>query len=334
MSHKDRPQKHVVIVGGGFAGLGCARKLADHDHVRLTLIDRNNYHQFQPLLYQVATSALSVQDVAFPLHQLFRKDHAVDVKMAEVASIDPASRSVTTSTGETYQGDYLVLAAGSQPNFFNTPGAEHAFPLYSVNDAERLRARIVSAFEDADRDPSLIDEGALNFVVVGGGATGTEIAGAIADMIHGPVAASYPDLAASAAHVYIFDHGHVLLAPFSDKGHEYAATVLQNQGVRLRLGTSIKEVGPGHVVGSDGNTILTRCVIWAGGITAAPLAAVSGLPQGRGGRITVQPDLTVEGTNGVYVLGDFANIPSPDGKTFPSSARSHCRAATGPQAPS
>ena len=270
MSHKNGPPKRVVVVGGGFGGLGCARSLADHEDVHVTLIDRNNYHQFQPLLYQVATSVLPTEDVAFPLREVFKKEHDVEIKLGEVTAVDPRTKTVSTATGETYQGDFLVLAAGSQPNFFKTPGAEHAFPLYSVEDAERLRTRIISAFEEADRDDSLIEDGVLNFVIVGGGATGTEIAGAIADMIHGSVAASYPDLALSASRVFIYDHGDFLLAPFSEGGHEYAAKILQKNGVRLRLGHSIKEVGAGHVVDSEGTTIRTRCVIWAGGIKAAP----------------------------------------------------------------
>src|SRR6476619_6160167 len=131
--------KHVVIVGGGFAGIACARELARHDDVRITLLDRNNYHQFQPMLYQVATSQLAPGDVAYSLRKVFMRATNVDVKLGEAVSIDPAARSVTTKTGEVYQGDYLVIAAGSQPNFFSTPGAkEHTFPLYSLDDAERL----------------------------------------------------------------------------------------------------------------------------------------------------------------------------------------------------
>ena len=309
--------RRVVIVGGGFAGMSVARELAKHDDVNVVLIDKNPYHQFQPLLYQVATSQLSPPDIAFSFKQLFRKHPNVEVKLAEVTEVDPIAKSVTTNTGETIRGDYLVLAAGSQPNFFRVPGDEHTFPLYSLDDAQRLRKRILEVFEAADRDPKLIDEGALNFVVVGGGATGTEVAGALSDLIHGAMANEYPHLSASAVRVYIFDHGNTLLAPFSDSAHTYAARVLQQDGVRLQLGSGIKEVGPGHVTTSDGSTILTRTVVWGGGIMAAPLAAKSGLPQGRGGRINVQPDLTVEGFPGVYVLGDFANIPSPDGRTFP-----------------
>ena len=224
-------QLHVVIVGGGFAGVGCARRLADHDDVRVTLIDRNNYHQFQPLLYQVATSQLASSDIAYSLRKLFHDRINVDVKLGEVASLDPATHSVTTTDGEVFSGDALVLAAGSQPNFFRTPGADdHAFPLYSLDDAQRLRSRILGVFEDADRDPALIDQGALNFVIVGGGPTGVEVAGALADLIHDTMSAEYHHLAVSAAQVHVVDLGHTLLGAFSDKAHDYVAKVLGKQG--------------------------------------------------------------------------------------------------------
>ena len=178
-------ETHVVIVGGGFAGLGCARALAGKHGVRVTLLDRHNYHQFQPLLYQVATAQLSATDIAYSLRKGFVKDDNVDVKMADVTVVNTATRTVVTADGETYQGDVLVLAGGAQANFFNTPGAqEHAFPLYSLTDAEQLRTRILTLFEDADRDPGRLEQGALNFVIVGAGATGVETAGALADMVH------------------------------------------------------------------------------------------------------------------------------------------------------
>src|SRR3954471_721943 len=185
MSH-DAPAEplHVVVVGGGFAGVGAVRRLAERDDVRVTLIDRNNYHQFQPLLYQVATSQLAASDVAYSLRKLFADDENVDVKMVEVTGVDPGARTVVLDDGGSITGDALILAAGSQPNFFHTPGAEeHAFPLYALDDATRLRSRILGIFEDADRDPSLLEEGALNFVVVGGGPPGVETAGALADLI-------------------------------------------------------------------------------------------------------------------------------------------------------
>jgi NADH dehydrogenase len=317
MSDKDA-DTHVVIVGGGFAGLGCARALAKHKHVRVTLIDRNNYHQFQPLLYQVATSQLARADVAYSLRALFREHPNVDVKLAEVTSVDPDPKTVTTADGQTYSGDVLVLAAGSRPNFFGTPGAEeHALPLYSLEDAERLRTRILEVFEAADNDRSLVEGGALNFVVVGAGATGTEIAGALAEMINDTMRVEYHDLATTAARVVMVDHGPAVLGPFSEGAHEYAAKVLERDGVELKLETGVKEVGPGHVVLSDGTRIPTRCVIWGGGIAAPHLAAGCGLGVGDRGRLDVRPDLTAEGFSDVYVLGDLANIPGPDGRSLP-----------------
>ncbi len=306
----------VVVVGGGFAGVACARKLASHKGVEVTLIDQHDYHQFQPLLYQVATCQLAPIDIAYPLHEVAAHAGLVFVQ-GEVVGVDPASRSVTTSSGDTYQGDYLVVAGGSQAFFFKTPGArEHAFPLYSLDDAKRLRSQVLTAFEEAERDPSLIEHGALEFVVVGGGPTGVEVAGAIAEMIATTLSAEYPDIVHE-AHVRLVNHGHELLAAFSPKAHDYAAKVLTRDGVNLMLGLGVTEVGPGHVVLSDGSSVKTRCVVWGGGLKAAPIAAAAGLPQGRGGRIDVQPDLSLEGFPGVYVVGDIANIPSPDGTTFP-----------------
>ena len=312
------PMKHVVIVGGGFAGVGCANELARSGKVSVTLVDRHNYHQFQPLFYQLATSALAPGDVGFSLRKIFRKSSDIDIKLGEVIAVDPRGRSVNTKEGLTYQGDFLVLAAGSQANFFNTTGAEaNTFPLYSLTDAERLRSRILALFEDADREPRLIEQGALNFVIVGGGATGCEIAGGLADMIHSTIAAEYEDLAINSARLYLVERGPVLLAPFSVRAHEFASKVLHRDGVILKLNTAVNEVHPGHVVLSDGSTIKTRCVIWGAGLKAAAFAGGSGLPKGRGGRINVQPDLTVEGFPRVYALGDFANIAAGNGDFLP-----------------
>jgi NADH:ubiquinone reductase (H+-translocating) len=310
-------RRHVVIVGGGFAGLGCAQELADHDGVRVTLIDRNNYHQFQPLLYQVATSLLSPSDIAHSLREVFADQDNVDVKLAEVSSIDTRAKTVRSSDGEEWAGDALVLTAGSQPNFFGTPGApEHSFPLYSLDNATNLRSRILGLFEQVDRDPKLIERGGLNFVIVGGGPTGVEVAGAIADMINETVPAEYRNLDFGKAHIYLLDYGDALLKPFSDKAHAYVAKVLTDRNVELRLGTGVKEVGTGHVKLSDGSVVPTRCVIWGGGIEAAAVAADCGLAQGRGGRVDVQPDLTLAGSDGVYAVGDVANIPGADGKAL------------------
>jgi NADH dehydrogenase len=306
----------VVVVGGGFAGVACARKLAESDDLHVTLIDKNDYHQFQPLLYQVATSMLAAHDIAYPLRRIAAGFEDFEAKRGEVVAVDPVARTVTTATGETYAGDYIVLAAGSQPNFFGTPGAEHAFPLYSLDDADRLKTRIIQAFEEADRDSHLADEGAIDFVVVGGGPTGVEVAGALSEMINTTMVHEFPSLAPRAK-VHLVDHGNELLKMFADKGHAYAARVLEKDGVELRMGTGVKAIGPGHVTLSDGTTIKTRCVIWGGGLMAAPIAAAVGLPQGRGGRIDVNPDFTITGFPGVLAIGDIANIPAKDGKSHP-----------------
>jgi NADH dehydrogenase len=310
--------KDVVVVGAGFAGLGCARELSKHGNdVHVTLIDKHDYHQFLPLLYQVATYQLAPADVGPELRQLFHRHPNIDVELGEVTSVDPASRTATLSDGRTFAGDFLVVAAGSQANFFGTPGAEHTFPLYSLDDARRLRTRILELFEDSEKDPSLLDRGALNFVIVGAGATGTEVAGAIADLMHDVMPSRYHDLALDHARIIIVDLGDAVLGPFSPKAHDYAARVLNERGVELRLGTSVKEIAADHVVLSDGDTIPTHCVVWGGGIQAAPLAAKVGVAAGRGGRIDVEPDLTVADHPGVYVVGDIANIPDPDGNAYP-----------------
>ncbi len=317
MTPADAPH-HVVIVGGGFAGLGCAQRLAEHDDVRITLLDRNNYHQFQPMLYQVATSQVASSEIADSLRAVFADQGNVDVKLVDIAAIDPATRTVTSVDGEKWTGDVLVLAAGAQPNFFGTPGAaEFSFPLYSLDDATRLRSRILGLFEQADRDPSLIGRGALTFVVVGGGPTGVEMAGALADMINVTVPAEYRSLDAGQAHVHVLDFGDALLKPFSDEAHVYVDKVLRDKGVQIHLGTGVKEVASGHALLSDGTVVATRCVVWGGGIKAAGLAADCGLAEGRGGRVDVAPDLTVTGGPGVYAVGDVANIPGADGEPLP-----------------
>ncbi len=315
---KDNGKHRVTVVGGGFAGLGCAQRLAEHDDVEITLIDRNNYHQFQPLLYQVATSQLAGSDIAQSLRQVFTDQENVDIKLDEVTGIDTGTRTVTTKDGETVTGDVLVLAAGSQPNFFHTPGAaDNAFPLYSLDDATRLRSRILGLFEAVDRDPSLVQRGALNIVVVGGGPTGVEVAGALGDMVKDTVPNEYRNLDAGQAHVRLVDLGDALLKPFSDSAHGYVSKVLTEKGVEIRLHTGVKEVGTGHALFSDGSVLPTRCVVWGGGIMAAPVAADGGLAQGRGGRVDVNADLRLAGSPGVYVIGDIANIPGPGGTSLP-----------------
>ena len=313
--------KRVVIVGGGFAGLSCARKLASHPDIRITLIDKNNFQQFQPLLYQVATAVLAPSNAAFSLRNVLRRHSNVDVKLGEVVSVDLKTRTAETAEGQKYQGDYLVLAAGSQANFFGTPGADkHAYPLYSLHDAELLRSRILAVLESADRDPSLIAKGALNFVIVGAGPTGAEIAGTLGDMTQRMLKDFYKDLDLSKAQIFLVDDGHSVLSAFSQKSQEYASSMLKQRGVQVRLGIAAKEVAPDHVLLSDGTKILTRTVIWAGGLKASLLSNNLGVAPGHSGRIDVQPDFSVQDFPGVYALGDFANIAGADGKPLPQLA--------------
>jgi len=318
--------KHVVIVGGGFAGLHCARKLAANSKVRVTLLDKDNYQQFQPLLYQVATALLAPSNIAFNLRAALLGSPNVDVKLTEVVSVDLDSRTVQTAQGEHHQGDFLVLAAGSQANFFGTPGAEqNSYPLYSLRDAERLRSRILAMLESTDRDPTLIEKGALNFVIVGAGPTGTEMAGAFADFVQSwkkkkVSAKEYKDPSFQRVQIFLIDAGHAVLSAFSPSAQAYAAKKLADRGVQIRLGTQVKEVESGHVTLSDGTRIPTHTVIWGGGLKAASLSSSLGIKTGHGGRIDVQADLTVPGLTGVYALGDFANIADGDGRPLPQLA--------------
>jgi len=307
----------VVVVGGGFAGIACAKHLAKHD-VPVTLIDRHDYNQFQPLLYQVATAQVETSDVARPLRAMFSKRHPVKVTMADITDIDPDGKSVTSADGVKFSGDYLVLAMGTEPNFFGTPGADtFAFPLYSVDDAERLRSRLLKILEDVNRDPRLIEQGALNFVIVGAGATGVETAGALADAINRLIPARMAGEQIEHAQVFVVDPAPNVLAPFSDRVHEYAKGVLEQRGVQLELGIKVTEVRHDRVCLSDGREIKTRSVVWAGGIKVGGVAARGNLPRAASGRVEVGPDLTVSGLSGVYALGDVANTLAPDGTPFP-----------------
>ena len=321
LEEEKQALKHVVIVGGGFAGLNCAKKLAKHPDLRVTLLDKNNYQQFQPLLYQVASADLSPSNIGFNLRRVLRGHPNVDVKLTEIVSVDLSQRVATGAGGQTYQGDFLVLAAGAQANFFGTPGADrHSYPLYSLRDAEALRSRIIAVLESADRDPSLIDKGALNFVIVGAGATGTEMAGAFGDAFHRLLKRAYSDVNVGRGQVLLVDGGRTVLHGFSPESQSYAARMLEERGVQVRLETKVKEVGAGHVVLSDGSRIQSHVVIWAGGLKASSLADQLGIHTGRGGRIDVQPDLTVAGYPNVYALGDFANIAGHDGQPLPQLA--------------
>ncbi|MCB0919965.1 MAG: NAD(P)/FAD-dependent oxidoreductase [Actinobacteria bacterium] len=315
----QRPR--VVIVGAGFGGLAAARKL-EKQPVEVTLIDRNNYHTFQPLLYQVATAGLNPADVGYPIRGVFRKRRSVKVKMGEVTGVDYAGQRVHLKGEDPIGYDYLILAAGSTTNYFGTPGAqEHAHPLYTLTDAIELRSHILSMFEAADSIDGLIAEGVLNFVVVGGGATGVEVSGAVSELINKVLEDDFHDLDVSRAQVILAEMGDTLLAPFDEKLRNYAKKTLEKKGVKVRLGEAVKEIHDDHVVLGSGEKLMTSTVVWAAGVKAGALGGALDLPTGRGGRIDVDPDFRVTGHENVFAIGDFANAPDGRGGTMPQLAQ-------------
>ena len=304
----------VVVVGGGMAGVACARELGRND-VRVVLVDRNDYLQFQPLLYQVASSQLPAEDVARPLRVVLEDLPSVTVKQMDVATIDLATRTVTGQDGTGVAGDYLVLAAGAQPNFFGVPGArEHSFPLYSVVDAERLRRHLQQQLREHSSTEGATGAEPLTVIVVGGGPTGVETAGALGELFG--ALQSQGRLAGSAS-VRLVDHGKALLAPFSEKSHQYALEKLTDHGVAVTFGVAVSRVDADSAQLSDGTQVPTRTVIWGGGESASAVAGTCGAPPGRGGRIDVAADLSVPGFPGVYAIGDVANIPGPGDRALP-----------------
>src|SRR2546427_7805542 len=307
---------HVVIVGAGFAGLGVAEELA-HVPADVTLIDSHNYHTFQPLLYQVATSLLNAEDVGAPIRSMFRHQDNVTFRMATVTRVDAAGQKIQLEDGKQIPYDYLVLAGGATVNYFNTPGAaEHAFPLYTLMNAVKLRNRILERFEAADRDPALIEDGALNFVIVGAGPTGVETAGALSDLFYNLLPRDYHQLATDSARVIIVEMGKEVLAPFKDNLRAYAKEELEERRVEVRLEEAVTEVGPTLVRFESGEEIKTHTLIWAAGVRANPLADVLGLPQGHGGRIKLNPDLSVPEHPEIFVVGDMGEVVS-EGKVLP-----------------
>ncbi len=303
----------VIVVGAGFAGVAAAKELG-RKGVRVLLIDSNNYHQFQPLLYQLATSQIGVSAIARPLRSVFRRFKTVRVLTAKVESVDAAERSVTTAEGRTLRADVLVIAVGAVPNFFNTPGAEKfAFPLYSVTDATRLGTGLTRLLDEADRSP----DGSVDVVVVGGGPTGVETAGAMAENVKYVVGKYFSPGLAARCKVHLVDMVPSVLNMFSTKSQSYATEHLTKIGVQLHMGVGVTEVRKDGVTLADGSSVPAQIVVWAGGLKAGDLIANSGLTQGRGGRIDVNPDLTAPDVDGVYVLGDAANITDSTGAKLP-----------------
>jgi NADH dehydrogenase len=299
---------HVVIIGAGFGGLSVARGL-DKLPVEVTLVDRQNFTTFQPLLYQVATSGLNAADVAHPIRGLFHRQRNLRVRRGEVTGVDWDRRIVHLA--DVHDGevpfDHLVLAIGAVATWFGVPGApEHATPLYTLDDAVRVRNHVLERFEAADAEPDLIDQGELNFVVVGGGPTGVETAGALAELFSVVFRRDYPTLGVGRARVVLVEARDALLGPFHASSQRAALDTLRARQVEVRLDETVAEVAPDHVRFASGEVLPTRTVIWAAGVRAHPLAAALGLPVTRGGRVEVGDDLAVVGHERVWAVGDVA----------------------------
>ncbi|HVG97104.1 MAG TPA: NAD(P)/FAD-dependent oxidoreductase [Chloroflexota bacterium] len=298
----------VVILGGGFGGVGAARQLKKAD-ADVVLLDEHDYHTFQPLLYQVATGLLDGSTVGHPLRDLFHDQGNVTVHQAKVTGIDLAGRQVQCADMAPLSYDYLVLALGARVNFFGVEGAaEHAFPLYTLADAERLKAHILHQWEQADRDRSLVDDGALNVVVVGGGPTGVESAGALAELYRGNFAADYPQLPEEQAKITLVEAGPALFSMFKPELRAYTKKALEKRGVEVLLGEVVASVTPTRVTFKSGRVLRAHTLVWGAGLQAHPITQTLGLPLEKGYRVGVEADLGVAGHEGVFASGDIAWI--------------------------
>ncbi len=302
-----------MVIGAGFGGLAVARGLR-RAAVEIVLVDANNFHTFQPLLYQVATAGLDSDDVAYAVRGIFRRQRNVSVRMARVTDVDIASRLVHTDRGTPLPYDTLVIAAGAVSNSFGTPGVdEHAFTLKSVHDAVRLREHVLARFESAVTDPTEVAAGALNIVVCGGGPTGVEMSGGMMELFQRVLAKDFPQLPVSSARVVLVEAAPRLLGAFSEESGRRARSTLTRRGVEVVTGTGVASVGPDGVHLADGTFIASHTVVWAAGVKASPLAtavAAHGIELGRGGRIVVGPDLAVPAHPEVFAIGDIAIDPA------------------------
>ncbi|GAB4303917.1 MAG: NAD(P)/FAD-dependent oxidoreductase [Desulfuromonadia bacterium] len=299
--------KRVVVIGGGFAGLNAARELAGQG-VEVLLLDRNNYHLFQPLLYQVATAGLELESIAYPIRAITRNWPNVRYKRADVISIDPHERGVITSSGERIGYDFLIIALGSTTNFFgNDRVAAASFDLKRLSDAEAVRNRILSSFEEAvtESDPTR-RRSLTTFVVVGGGPTGVEFAGALAELVRYVIAKDYPELRTDSVSIHLVESAERLLLPFSERLSRYAEKTLRKMGVTCHFGLRVVDADGAEVRFHDGSSIKTNLLFWSAGVCAPPVAGLEGIARKPGGRIPVLPDLSVPGHPEIFVAGDMA----------------------------
>lgn len=309
-----------MIIGGGFGGLAVARGLA-RAKARVTVVDSRNHHLFQPLLYQVATAGLSPADIAEPIRGVLRRQRNAEVILGRVREIDRAARLVHTEGDHApIAYDYLVVATGVGNAYFGHPEwEEHAPGLKSVEEALEIRRRVLGAYEDAERDPERAQaEGWLTFVVVGGGPTGVELAGALAELARFTLAGNFRKIDPRSARVILCEGGERILSAFDPDLSEKAKRSLEALGVEVRLGNYVSEITADHLT-IGGEVIQTRNVLWAAGVAGTPLLQSLDTPLDRAGRVLVQPDLSVPGDPRVFVIGDAAALQQ-DGEWIPGVA--------------
>ncbi|GAA4265907.1 NAD(P)/FAD-dependent oxidoreductase [Frondihabitans peucedani] len=299
---------HIVIVGGGFAGIATLKALKDAP-VRVTLIDRHIYNMFQPLMYQVATGGLNAGDVTYFLRSLRTQQPNSNFQHGLLKHIDVDGKTIELADGEIIAFDALVLANGVNTNYFGTPGAkEYAKSMYSRSQALRIRDELFTQLEKAAVREDTTE---VRVVIVGGGATGVEMAGALAELRDQALVVAYPEIDRKSITITLVHRSAELLKPFAPRLRRYAAASLRKRGVDLRLNTGVEEVLPNGVKVNDGEVIPAELVIWATGVTAHGEVSGWGLEQGQGGRILVGSDLRVKGTDSVFAVGDIALSPKP-----------------------
>jgi NADH:ubiquinone reductase (H+-translocating) len=317
VSHRHR----VVVVGAGFGGLAAAKALADAP-VDVLLVDANNFHTFQPLLYQVATAGLDADDVAFPARGIFHRQPNVDFLMRRVTGIDLDARVVHLAGGADVDYDSLVLAAGAVSAHYGVPGvSEYAFELKTLPNAVALRSHVLRCFEDAADDPSRIEDGLLTVVISGGGPTGVELAGGLVELFTRVLRKDFPNLDVRRARVVLVEMADRLLGTFAPRLSSRAHRTLSRRGVEVVLGVGVSKVEPDAVHLSDGTRIPARTLVWTAGVEATPLARGLGVQTGAGRRIVVNRDLSVPGHPEVYAVGDVAASADDAGRPHPGVAQ-------------